>query len=98
MPGPDRISRGEEGEEREDDLVRIEVLDDGPGLEEEVRARVFDPFFTTKDEVHGVGLGLFVAQGLVRRHGGDIRASTRAGGGARFVLRLPSAGRQEGTS
>lgn len=79
------------GREREDGLVRVEVLDDGPGLEEGVRARVFDPFFTTKDEVHGVGLGLFVAQGLVRRHGGDIRASNRVDGGARFVLRLPAA-------
>jgi signal transduction histidine kinase len=75
-----------------DGLVRIEVLDTGPGLDEATRARIFDPFFTTKDEVHGVGLGLFVAQGLVRRHGGDLQAFNRPEGGARFVIRLPIAG------
>jgi len=79
------------GRREEDGRVVIEVLDTGPGIDDELRSRIFDPFFTTKDEVHGVGLGLFVAQGLVRRHGGSIRVSGRSDGGARFTIELPAA-------
>lgn len=78
-----------------DERVAVEVLDDGPGLDPSVRSRIFDPFFTTKDQVHGVGLGLFVAEGLVRRHGGRIVASDREGGGARFRIELPSPAPEE---
>jgi C4-dicarboxylate-specific signal transduction histidine kinase len=60
--------------------VSVDVMDDGPGIPPEILHRVFDPFFTTKDAVHGVGLGLFVAEGLVRSAGGSIAA--RNGGGA----------------
>ena len=83
-------------EPQEKGHVGIEVLDRGPGLDDAVRSRVFDPFFTTKDEVHGVGLGLFVVEGLVRRHGGRVRASNRDGGGARFRVWLPAS--EEGAS
>jgi two-component system C4-dicarboxylate transport sensor histidine kinase DctB len=70
--------------------VTLEVLDHGPGIEEDVLPRLFDPFFTTKDAVTGVGLGLFVAEGLARRYGGRMEASNRVdGSGARFALELP---------
>jgi two-component system sensor histidine kinase MtrB len=76
---------------RQRDDVRLEVLDRGPGIPENALPRVFDPFFTTKDEVHGVGLGLFTAEGLVRTHRGRIRAENRSDGpGARFVVELPA--------
>lgn len=81
-----------DGEGREPGRATVEVRDDGPGIPEEIRSRLFDPFVTTKDEVHGVGLGLFVAQGLVRRHGGSLRAEDSEERGARFVLELPMAG------
>ena len=81
----------------EDGFVTVEVLDSGPGLDGEAVSRAFDPFYTTKEEVHGVGLGLFVAQGLVRRHGGSIEVSNREAGGARFTVRLPAAD-PEGTT
>jgi signal transduction histidine kinase len=55
--------------------VTIDVRDDGPGIPPEILHRVFDPFFTTKDAVHGVGLGLFVAEGLIRAAGGRIVAA-----------------------
>ncbi|MFN2433391.1 MAG: ATP-binding protein, partial [Gemmatimonadota bacterium] len=52
--------------------VVVDVLDNGPGIPAEILPRIFDPFFTTKGSVYGVGLGLFIAEGLVRRHGGMI--------------------------
>ena len=83
------------------DQVRIEVADDGPGIDEMALPRIFDPFFTTKDAVTGVGLGLFVADGLARRYGGALDAANREGApGARFTLVLPAvrgdSGRAEG--
>jgi signal transduction histidine kinase len=75
--------------------VVIDVLDDGPGIPPDILHRVFDPFFTTKDAVHGVGLGLFVAEGLVRAAGGSIAArnarddSGTAYRGAWFHIELP---------
>ena len=77
---------------RENGRVRLEVLDRGPGLEPGSEERIFDPFFTTKDEVHGVGLGLYTAEGLVRAAGGTLTAANRVPGpGARFVVELPVA-------
>jgi signal transduction histidine kinase len=70
--------------------VRVEVLDRGPGIQEEILPRIFDPFFTTKSQVHGVGLGLFTAEALVRTYGGRIEAANRSDGpGARFTLEFP---------
>jgi signal transduction histidine kinase len=74
------------------DTVRIDVLDRGPGIPEEVLSRVFDPFYTTKTDTRGVGLGLYTAEGLVRAAGGVLRASNRTDGpGARFSIELPRA-------
>jgi signal transduction histidine kinase len=72
--------------------IRVEVLDRGPGIPGHLMDRIFDPFFTTKDSVHGVGLGLYTAESLVRAAGGVLRASNRADGpGARFSVILPAA-------
>jgi signal transduction histidine kinase len=85
--------------ERANSDIQIEVRDNGPGIPSEIMSRIFDPFFTTKDAVHGVGLGLFVAEGLVRTAGGRITAgrvsAVSAGGnqdhGAWFRIDLPIA-------
>jgi C4-dicarboxylate-specific signal transduction histidine kinase len=75
--------------------VAIDVVDDGPGIPADILPRVFDPFFTTKEAVHGVGLGLFVAEGLVRAAGGSIVARNArdvpgtAYRGAWFHIELP---------
>jgi two-component system NtrC family sensor kinase len=67
--------------------VRLEVADDGPGIAAEHLPRIFNPFFTTRDDARG--LGLSVAHGIVREHGGHIWAENRAEGGARLVVELP---------
>ena len=71
--------------------VRLDVLDRGPGIPHEILDRIFDPFFTTKDSLHGVGLGLYTAESLVRAAGGVLEASNREDGrGARFTVVLPA--------
>jgi signal transduction histidine kinase len=74
-----------------DDGVAIQVSDNGPGVPEELRARIFDPFFTTKSAVDGVGLGLFVAEGLVRSAGGRLLLDGNSSAGATFIIELPAA-------
>ncbi len=69
--------------------IRLSFADDGPGLPPENLRRVFDPFFTTKRVGEGTGLGLTIAYGIIEDHGGRIRAESRAGKGATFIVDLP---------
>ncbi len=72
--------------------VRITIADDGAGMSPEVRSRVGQPFFTTKGQ-SGTGLGLWVAQGIVRKYGGSLRLSSSNSGarhGTVFSLFLPT--------
>lgn len=69
------------------ETVQIRVLDEGPGLPDEIRHRIFDPFFTTKS--HGTGLGLTIAHRLVEAYGGRLSARNRAECGAEFLVALP---------
>jgi two-component system, NtrC family, sensor kinase len=71
------------------DHVAVSVTDSGPGMTEEIAARVFEPFFTTKPEGEGTGLGLSISQGIVREHGGRITLETRPGSGSTFSVELP---------
>jgi two-component system CheB/CheR fusion protein len=71
--------------------VRISIADNGSGIDPALRHRIFEPFFTTKDQ-RGTGLGLWVCQGIVRKHGGRItvRSSKRLGrSGTCFSILLP---------
>jgi signal transduction histidine kinase len=73
-----------------DRMTVIDVVDSGPGIPANILPNIFDPFFTTKVAVHGVGLGLFVAEGIVRSYGGELTAGNRPEGGARFSVVVPS--------
>jgi signal transduction histidine kinase len=67
----------------------VEIADTGPGIPEELRNRVFEPFFTTKPVGQGTGLGLDVSWRIVvKRHGGDLRVTSRPGD-TRFTVLLP---------
>ena len=72
----------------EAEWVRIDVQDEGVGILEEHVAHVFEPFFTTKDVGSGTGLGLAVAYGIVRDHGGWIEVETEPGEGSLFRVFL----------
>lgn len=71
------------------DACHIRVEDDGPGIPEAERARLFEPFHTTKPVGSGTGLGLAVAHGVARSHGGGLTLSAGDLPGACFVMRLP---------
>jgi signal transduction histidine kinase len=73
------------------EYVEISVDDNGPGIPPEILPQVFEAFVTTRLDAEGTGLGLTVAEGIVRQHGGSIEAANRRGGGARILVRLPAA-------
>ena len=68
-------------------FLSVVVMDDGPGVPEDVQSHLFSPFFTTK--ARGTGLGLAVCHRIVAEHGGIIAHEPRPGRGARFVVTLP---------
>jgi PAS domain S-box-containing protein len=79
------VRTGTEG----DGEVWFEVADTGSGIAPDTLARIFDPFFTTKAVGQGTGLGLSLAYGIVRKHGGRFEVDTTPGAGSRFRVRLP---------
>ncbi|MEM9173760.1 MAG: ATP-binding protein [Myxococcota bacterium] len=76
----------------------VEVRDDGCGISEQDLDQVFDPFFTTRLEEGGHGLGLSVALGIVREHGGHLEVESRLEEGTCVRLRLPLARDLEGAA
>jgi PAS domain S-box-containing protein len=74
----------------EESMVRIEVEDNGPGIDEATQKRIFEPFFTTKSVGTGTGLGLSVSYYIiVENHNGQMDVESAPGGGTKFVIHLP---------
>lgn len=72
------------------DRVRIEIEDNGPGMNAEISRRIFEPFFTTKPPGQGTGLGLSVSYFIVTKgHGGTMEVESEPGRGPRFIIELP---------
>ena len=71
--------------------VRLDVIDEGPGIPRDIRDRIFEPFFTTKPVGIGTGLGLSISYGIVQDHGGSIEVDSEVGRGTRFTVHLPRA-------
>ncbi len=72
-----------------DSEVVIRISDNGPGMSEEVRARLFDPFFTTKSVGKGTGLGLSISHQIIEKHGGVLKCLSQPGQGAIFWIQIP---------
>jgi signal transduction histidine kinase/ActR/RegA family two-component response regulator len=73
-----------------EDSVVISVGDTGMGMAPDVKSRIFDPFFTTKGKA-GMGLGLAVSFGIIRRHEGSVEVESETGAGTKFKISLPKA-------
>jgi PAS domain S-box-containing protein len=80
------------------DYARIEVIDSGPGIPENLIARIFEPFFTTKEKSGGTGLGLSVVYGIISNHFGTIDVQNKPPRGAQFSIYLPIAEIEEENS
>ena len=70
--------------------IKISVKDNGPGIPEKNLSKVFQPFFTTRPTGEGTGLGLSLSYDIITKgHGGELKAETKEGEGAEFIIELP---------
>lgn len=76
------------GRHDDDDSVRVDVRDSGPGIDPTIRAHLFDAFQTTKPD--GLGMGLAISRSIVEAHGGALWAAPDPGPGATFSFTLPA--------
>lgn len=74
------------------DYIKVSISDTGTGMDAKTLEKIFEPFFTTKSQQGGTGLGLASAYGIIRNHGGIIKAYSEPGQGATFTIYLPSSG------
>ena len=86
QPGHIRIVLDRQGRQ-----ARLQVCDDGCGMDSDTVQRIFEPFFTTKPKGEGTGLGLSVVHSIVRAHGGRIDVYSAPGQGTTFEIFLPLA-------
>lgn len=90
LPRDGRITVSSATTEREGrPWLSVLCVDDGPGIDPAVLPRLFEPFTSTRLDSRGTGLGLAVAEGIVREHGGTILARNDPDGGAVFEIMLP---------
>jgi len=69
--------------------VEIRIKGNGMGIPQKVVDKIFQPFFTTKPTGQGTGLGLSLSYDIIKSHGGEIKAETKEGEGAKFTIQLP---------
>ena len=72
-------------------MARLDVIDQGTGIDPEILGRLFDPFFTTNAAGKGMGLGLAVCHSIVTSHGGTLAVESEVGRGSTFRIELPAA-------
>lgn len=102
-PGPRIVIRTGRGRLGKGEAVRLQVADNGPGMEAETLEQALTPFFTTKGPEAGTGLGLPVSLAIVESFGGTLSLHSRCGEGTTVTVLLPAArgsgggaGRREG--
>lgn len=72
--------------------LRLDVSDDGPGIDRSIRARLFEPYTTTRPIGEGMGLGLAISKKIMLDHGGDLELVENGAGGATFRITVPRNG------
>jgi len=97
-PDPKIVISGDALEREGSDWVSITVADNGPGIPAELLPSMFEPFVSSRLDAKGTGLGLAVADGIVREHGGVLIARNASGGGAEFEVLLPAFGQTAASS
>jgi signal transduction histidine kinase len=71
--------------------VRVEVNDNGDGINEQIKDKIFQPFFTTKPTGEGTGLGLSISYEIITKgHGGKMWVESNAGVGSSFIVEIPA--------
>jgi signal transduction histidine kinase len=74
----------------DDNLVRIRIIDNGPGIPKNIKSKLFDPFFTTKPIGKGTGLGLSISyEIIVNKHSGNLQCRSEIGKGTEFLIDIP---------
>jgi two-component system NtrC family sensor kinase len=77
------------GVDDEEDMVWLSVADNGHGIKSEDLPHIFEPFYSTKADGKGVGLGLSMTYGIIRKHNGAIEVDSKPGKGTVFKIKLP---------
>ena len=80
---------------RLDDMVQIDIADNGCGIPPENLERIFETFFASKEVGQGTGLGMSISYGIIQKHGGDIQVVSAVGLGTTFSITLPFNGDEE---
>ncbi|NOU48735.1 MAG: HAMP domain-containing protein [Bacteroidales bacterium] len=73
----------------DDDTIKIEIIDNGIGIDAGDIPHIFEPFFSTKQETRGIGLGLSIAHGIIQSHKGKIQVKSEPGRGTTMSILLP---------
>lgn len=77
--------------EKDHEYVKVSIIDNGPGIPDEIRSRIFDPFFTTKEIGKGTGMGLDVVSRIVAQHHGSVKVNSEPGH-TEFIVCFPIQG------
>ncbi len=91
---PERSLREQYPDLKDSKYLKVRVSDTGAGIDPSVVGSIFEPYFTTKEPGSGTGLGLSVAHGIIKAHGGEITVESELGKGSTFTVYLPALKRQ----
>ena len=69
--------------------VKVEIIDNGEGIEDGIVGRIFEPFFTTKEAGDGAGLGLSIVYNIIKKHKGGVKVDSVKGKGSKFTVLIP---------
>ena len=71
------------------EYVKLTVKDNGSGIDPKIKGLIFDPYFTTKDVDKGLGMGLAIVYGIVKKHDGVITVKSKLGKGTTVEMLFP---------